>query len=379
MSGPWFSYGQPNSYGMPASYGAPASYGRSMALDPAGSDPMLAQGLATTREALLGGLSLDERADLAAAVTLRGEVADDGLPPPGLATHLDAQGADERGVMVLFEALSNLGFEVGAAPRDGARLLVGSKVLVEVKRPPAACFIAELERVQAQAPLRAARAAEILTQLTPPHAYFATVLGLQPGRHAHTLELMQATLAIAHAVCQRVKVGLAVPRPSELSAQIQPMIDVPQHASFPAGHALQAHVTARLLTRLCPANEQQQRLLRALADRIAENRIVAGVHFPVDCRFGRLIGDSLSSWLLSACGVRESSSVAWRGGRFDGTALGAPTDFTPSSEAFSDSAADATRSDTAASLPLYARLWERAAGEWPALRQPESPVQSHVA
>lgn len=375
MSGPWFSYGQPNSYGMPASYGAPASYGRSMTLDAAGSDPMLSQGLATTREALLGGLRLDELADLGASATQRGPAATDGLPPPGLATHLDSHGAAERAAMVLFEALSHLRFEVASEPGGGAQLYAGAKTLVEVTRPGAAHFIAELARVQAQAPLRAARAAEILTQVAPPHAYFAAVLGLQPGRHARTLELLQAALAIAHAVCQRFKVALAVPRPTEFSAQIQPMIDVPQHASFPAGHALQAHLTARLLSRLCQANDQQQRLLRALADRIGENRIVAGVHFPVDCSVGRLIGDSLASWLLSACGEREAATVAWRGGNFDGSALDAATDYAPSTEAFSDSAAGATRSETAAVLPLFAQLWTRAQAEWPTPRPSQSPVQ----
>jgi hypothetical protein len=366
MPGPWFSYGQPNSYGQSNSYGAPNSYGRAAAADAVAvsGDPMLVAGLATTREALLSRLGLDQRAKLALDASRRWTPAPDGLPALGQDDLLDAQGAEVRAALVQFEVLGSLSFTAPASEAEWAVLQAGGQVIVRGKRPSRARLEAELDRIQAQAPLRESRAAEILTQIAPPHAYFGAVLGLQAGRHARTLELVQATLAVAYAVGQRFKLALAVPRPTEFSGQIQPMIEVPQHGAFPAGHALEAHVTARVLSELCRASDQQRILLRALADRVAENRIVAGVHYPVDCCFGRLIGDCLASYLLSGCGVVEKGYKAWRGGSFEGDK--AAIDFDPAPASFKDDQGGAPTADTPLLLPLYQRLWTRALQEWPA-------------
>lgn len=371
MSGPWFSYGQANSYGRSASYGAPSSYGqsnsygRSAAADAvAGSgDPMLVEGLATTREALLARLTLEERDSLALDASQRWAADTDGLPLLNKVERLDAQGAEVRAALVLFEVLGGLSFSAPESPADWARLRAGEDVLVQGKRPTREHFRKALDRIQALAPLRPTRAAEILTQIAPPHAYFGAVLGLQAGRHPYTLELVQATLAVAYAVGQRFKLALAVPRPSEHSGQIQPMIEVPQHDSYPAGHAIEAHVTARVLVALCRASDQQALLLRALADRVAENRIVAGLHFPVDCRFGRLIGDCLASYLLAACGIDEPGSKGWRGGSFNGEPP-AP-DFNAESTPFGDHQKGKYGAETPPKLPFYQRLWTRARLEWP--------------
>jgi len=360
MSGPWFSYGRRTSYGRSNSYGAESSYGRAAGAEgPATSgDPMLVEGLATTRAALLGALPLPDRAAPENQASQRWRDAGDGLPAMGSPESLDSQGAEVRAALVQFEVLSSLSFESPQTPADWARLKVGTDTLLALRRPPRSLFLAELARIQAQAPLRASRAAEILTQIAPPHAYFGAVLGLQAGKHPRTLELVEATLAAAYTVGQRFKQALAVPRPTEFSGQIQPMIEVPQHGAFPAGHAIEAHVTARVLGALCATSVQQRTLLRALADRVAENRIVAGVHFPIDCHVGRLIGDCLGSYLLSACGVDESSGVPWQGASFDGTTA-APGDFGPSLPG------TVPTSGPRADLPLYARLWARARLEWP--------------
>lgn len=369
MADTLFSWGSPMSWGSPFSWGSPQSWGRAQSWgSPAAvPDPAVASGLTTTRDALLATLDGEARRRLAnAGIVQRWQPSYDGLPEQNRAVTLDRQGADIRATLVQFELLGGLQFKAEPAAEGGgwARLSTASgDLMLEVRRPARDRFLAELDRVQALAALRTSRAAEVLSQTSPPYAYYASVLNLQSGKHANTMELVQACVSFASAVGQRFKLALAVPRPSEYSGQIQPMIEVPQHAAFPAGHALEAYVTAGILSALVGASRQQSDMLRALAFRIAENRVVAGVHFPVDCQFGRLIGDSLTSYLLAGCGVTPS----WRGASFDGRSLsaGGELDFMASPAPFDDDQAGKPLvHSTAPALPLLARLWQRARGDW---------------
>ena len=69
------------------------------------------------------------------------------------------------------------------------------------------------------------------------------------------------------------------PRPSQVDPRIQPCIKVPKSSSYPSGHALQAYLSAALLSELCPA---QKEALAQRAHRVAWSRIQGGVHFPTD-------------------------------------------------------------------------------------------------
>jgi PAP2 superfamily len=133
--------------------------------------------------------------------------------------------------------------------------------------------------------------------------------------------LLDAALQFAYASGMRFKHALCCPRPSEYSAMVQPIIEVPQHASLPSGHATEAHVTAGILSELVPGAKEGKltdKYLRRLAFRIARNREISGVHFPVDTLAGRLLGDSLASYFLAMCGRSEGK---WTGGHFDVSGL----------------------------------------------------------
>lgn len=137
-------------------------------------------------------------------------------------------------------------------------------------------------------------------------------------RRPHTVLLVTALYDAVISQEQRMKHHCSVPRPVDLSPQIQPVIETPGHSAFPSGHATEAFAFATLfaalrlvsagtpgpalidtlLAKLTPAGElapvtDPVILLYRLAARIADNRTVAGVHY----RAWRPSGPVHHAWL----------------------------------------------------------------------------------
>jgi len=262
-----------------------------------GEDPMISSALVETRLALLQGGGLDAM----------GGPDDRGGPPDMPALDQPAAllrwGDQPRTALLTFELLGSVRF--GCDGKTGeARLSCPAGLIASLTRPGADYFLAQLPLVEAQTPRREPRLNEIIAQTQAPWPFFASVVGLQPGRHKRSIELIDAALALTYAVVMSFKHALACPRPHEYSAAIQPVIEVPQHATLPAGHAAESHVMARLFSALVPGFEGHQgaAYLRRLAGRISENRVIAGVHFPIDLVAGRLLGDAVADYLLAGMG-----------------------------------------------------------------------------
>jgi membrane-associated phospholipid phosphatase len=128
------------------------------------------------------------------------------------------------------------------------------------------------------------------------------------------------------------------PRPSQLCLAITPMIDPPVTPSYPAGHAVQSYLISYLLAyslsnaagntnlpqHTLPAPTSSLATFLAdltrprgplfdLADRVSENRIVAGIHYPTDIRAGRAVATQIfkdiqnvnSIWVVLRNAVRD--------------------------------------------------------------------------
>ena len=234
----------------------------------------------------------------------------------------------------------------------------------------------QLDLVFNWADLRADRAEEIVAQMTPPIAFWATILNLHPERRRWTAELLGAALRLANHVEMRFKHALACRRPVEMSPQIQPMIPTPGHGSLPSGHATEAFIVARVLWELVkPPTEPTktttwlEQLMRQAA-RVAINRTIAGVHFPVDSAAGQMLGLTLGSYFVERA-TGASQHQAWK---FDGSAFSGTSDFdwrlhfdvatetqvAVGSSVVADGAAFAVQPGK-----LLGELWGRAQGEWP--------------
>ncbi|RQP21298.1 phosphatase PAP2 family protein [Albitalea terrae] len=210
------------------------------------------------------------------------------------------------------------------------------------------------------------RQAEILMQVTPPMAFWSALLPLHPDRTPSTYELMQAVLGFASDVVLRVKQAIACPRPYEMHPDILPMVLTPGHGSFPSGHATEATAVSIVLAHLLsadPAAEhpQHRNPLRELAWRIARNRVIAGLHFPIDSTAGHLLGEFLAKYVVGCAIGRDAET-----GSFDAsTAVAAGIRSTdPLSPASQQPECQATGALAVAVRPNVQWLWSKARTEW---------------
>jgi membrane-associated phospholipid phosphatase len=174
--------------------------------------------------------------------------------------------------------------------------------------------------------LRADRLPEIIAQQNDLLSFFGAQVWLTASRHRYTALLVAALMDTVVAQEHRMKHHCSVPRPIDLSPRVQPLIDTPGHSAYPSGHATEGFAIATILTalrlasagvpgtalleeimlKLTPAAESAATvdptvLLFRLAARMADNRTVAGVHYPVDSAHGALLGLATASGFIGHC------------------------------------------------------------------------------
>jgi acid phosphatase (class A) len=79
-------------------------------------------------------------------------------------------------------------------------------------------------------------------------------------------------------------------RPSYLTKKIKPCIETPGHPSYPSGHSIEVYMIANILSDKYPNKKED---LFRIADKIAKNRELAGVHYRSDTQFGKYLAKKL--------------------------------------------------------------------------------------
>jgi hypothetical protein len=178
-----------------------------------------------------------------------------------------------------------------------------------VDRPGHELLNGQVREIRKYVDQRAERAAEITSQLGFPTPYFAMALGLHPGHYKYTGELVAVTQVMAAHSAMIVKNALCVPRPDFVSAKVLPMIATPGHGSFPSAHATEAFAVAEVLKAILDVavnahadRDNRVALVDKQAERIAVNRTVAGVHYPIDTWAGATLGRIVGKLILRLCG-----------------------------------------------------------------------------
>ena len=113
------------------------------------------------------------------------------------------------------------------------------------------------------------------------------------------------------------------PRASQICPWIMTPIPVPGHASYPSGHATQSALLSLMLSQVMPAEvanpttygkdgTKRLSLLDKLAERIARNREVLGMHYPTDSHAGRLLAGQVYALLapVNAAKLTAAASAA---------------------------------------------------------------------
>ena len=169
-------------------------------------------------------------------------------------------------------------------PADWSALNTG----VEVQGAPGAPGeIAQL--VTAASDERADALADILSQSDEFISYFLNMMTARPGAYPYTTKVLGIASLVGTFVAMYFKNFYSRPRPSQLCPALLPPIEIPGHASFPSGHSTQAHLMALCMNDVLNALPQQNTMvddLWTLADCIARNREIAGLHYPSDSAAG---------------------------------------------------------------------------------------------
>jgi membrane-associated phospholipid phosphatase len=139
---------------------------------------------------------------------------------------------------------------------------------------------------------RADALGDILSQANEFISYFLNMLTANPGAYPQTTKVLTLASQVGTFVAMYFKGLYKRPRASELCPALLPPIEVPGHASFPSGHSTQAHLMALCINDIFNGLPQQNTILEdawTLADSIARNREIAGLHYPSDSDAGRAI------------------------------------------------------------------------------------------
>jgi hypothetical protein len=209
-----------------------------------------------------------------------------------------------RAYTALGEMLQGISFQKSG---NAFQVQSSGSLLAEIGRPQKQTFQAQTALVLSWAELRHERATEIMAQIDPTYAFWSSIVYMHPDRTRRTFELVNIVLQFCVYVEMRFKHALACWRPVEYNAQVQPMITTPGHGSFPSGHATQVYAVAHVLKKLLmlsATNAGHQMIIEQLdrqAARIATNRVVAGVHFPIDSMAGRMLGVALGDYFVGRC------------------------------------------------------------------------------
>ncbi|MEM5474119.1 phosphatase PAP2 family protein [Hoeflea sp. AS60] len=144
---------------------------------------------------------------------------------------------------------------------------------------------------------REARRHDIMEERFEVSPKFKRCLLFSAASHPRTCEIVTAMVITGRPIIFYFKDRFNRARPSQMFAEIEPMIDVPGHPAYPSGHSFQSHLIAHALSDMAPLAREH---MFAIAASVAENREWAGLHYRSDSQEGRNLAHRLFPEIRSA-------------------------------------------------------------------------------
>jgi membrane-associated phospholipid phosphatase len=131
---------------------------------------------------------------------------------------------------------------------------------------------------------------EIVAQNADFQLYFLGLLNISSRSHPQTYLLLKVAARIGEMAMANLKLTYSRPRPSQLYPPLAPPMNVADHASYPSGHSLVAHLMAFCAAEAIPGMRDP---LSNLALHIAWLREVAGFHYRSDTAAGQIAASQI--------------------------------------------------------------------------------------
>jgi hypothetical protein len=150
---------------------------------------------------------------------------------------------------------------------------------------------------------RADALGEIVAQHDEFASYFFALLTVDSTEYRATNLLLNIASIVGVFTALYFKNGKGYeprPRPSQVCPALSPPVPVPGHPSYPSGHSTEAHLIELVLNEVFAGNAQAATMrivMAALADRIARNREIAGLHYPSDSRAGKQLANAILPYM----------------------------------------------------------------------------------
>jgi membrane-associated phospholipid phosphatase len=146
------------------------------------------------------------------------------------------------------------------------------------------------------------RQAEIVDQVSSArYSEILHPLGItDPANAPATAALIDTVLNMTERVGYVYKRKFGRARPNQVATHLRPFLGNPAHESYPSNHSFQMFSVAEVMTRLMPELPATVELFH-VAQRVAENREMAGIHYASDSMAGRELARMFAPYLIYAC------------------------------------------------------------------------------
>ena len=210
-----------------------------------------------------------------------------------------------RATVAIGEMLQGITFQKSG---NAFQVLSSGNLIAEIQRPAPATFEKQIPLVLSWAQLRNERATEIMAEIDPQYAFWSSIVYLHPERTRRTFELINMVLQFCVYVEMRFKHALACYRPVEYNARGAADDHDPWARQLPDGTcdadlrgSLRSQEAAESRSSTHPPHKWVIDQLDRVSARITTNRVIAGVHFPVDSMAGRMLGVALGEYFYGRC------------------------------------------------------------------------------